>query len=95
MKIEGSTRLIDLTLAELFAVLDERDAEREKTAKNRQSLPSVVYGLDGLREIYHCSKSTAARILRSGKINAAVSRISARKFAINVDKALSLCPSNQ
>lgn len=93
MKIEGSTRLIDMTLAELFAVLDERDAERERTTQNRQSLPSVVYGLDGLREIYHCSKSTAARILQSGKINSAVTRVSARKLVINVDKALSLCPN--
>lgn len=83
-----------MTLAELFQVLDERDAEQRKMAQQRAGLPAMVYGLDGIMQLYRCSKSTAARILRSGRIDAAVTRVSARKFAINVDKALSLCPSN-
>lgn len=93
-EINGNTRLIDMTLAELFQVLDERDAERKKMAQQREKLPALVYGLDGIMQVYNCSKSTAARILKSGRIDAAVSRVSSRKFAINVDKALSLCPNH-
>lgn len=91
-QINGDTRLIDITLGQLFQLLDERAAEREKTAKKRNELPSLVYGLDGIQQIYGCSKSTAVRILKSGRIDSAVARVSPRKFAINVEKALSLCP---
>lgn len=34
MKIEGNTRLIDMTLVELFAVLDERDQSAKEPPKN-------------------------------------------------------------
>lgn len=91
MQINGNTRLIDMTLEELFQAIDERIAEREKSAK--KAMPEVVYGLTGIMQVYQCSKSTAARILRSGRIDAAVSRVSARKLVINVAKALSLCPN--
>lgn len=89
---DTSRRIIDMTLAELFAALDERDQQRRERERANGDLPSMVYGLDGLQKIYRCSKSTASRILRSGKIDNAVTRISARKFAINVDKALNAVP---
>lgn len=91
MQINGNTRLIDMTLEELFQAIDERNAEREKNTK--KAMPEVVYGLTGIMQVYQCSKSTAARILRSGRIDAAVSRVSARKIVINVATALSLCPN--
>lgn len=84
-----STRIIDLTVEQLLALLDERDANKAEA----QRLPTVVYGLEGIMEIYRCSKSTAGRVLRSGRIDEAVTRISARKFAVNVAKALTLCPN--
>ncbi len=93
MEINGSTRLIDMTLEDLLMMLDRRDREREKEASARQGLPSVVYGIAGLCDVYKCSRATAAKILRSGRIDAAVQRVSERKLIINVDKALTLCPN--
>lgn len=90
--MDGDIRLVDLTLGELFALLDERDAERENRAKQRDGLPTVVYGLAGVQQVYRCSKATAAKILSSGRIDAAVTRVTPRKIIVNVDKALALCP---
>ena len=84
-------RLIDMTLSELLAILDERDNRRKE--RDASGLPTLVYGLKGICEIYHCSPNTAARILRSGRIDAAVTRASARKLIVNVDKALALLPN--
>jgi hypothetical protein len=40
MQINGNTRLIDMTLEELFQAIDERIAEREKSRK--KAMPEVV-----------------------------------------------------
>lgn len=85
-------RIVDMTLAELFAALDERDEQRRQK-QQADALPAVVYGIAGVRQIFRCSKSTACRIMRSGRIEGAVSRVSDRKFIINVAKALELCPN--
>ena len=87
-------RLIDMTLGELLAILDERDRRAAEQRGAIAGLPSLVYGLDGICELYHCTKQTASRIKRSGRLDAAISQVSKKKFAINVSKALSLLPNN-
>jgi len=48
-----------------------------------------VYGIDGIAEIFGCSRPTASRIKKSGKINAAIRQIG-RKIVVDVELALSL-----
>lgn len=89
-----STRLVDMTLGDLMALLDERDRRRAAKAA-AETLPQLVYGLDGIRTLYHCSKPTALRIKRSGRLDGAITEISERKFAVDVRKALELMPLKQ
>jgi hypothetical protein len=55
----------------------------------REQLPKLVYGIEGIAQLYHCSKATAQRIKNSGKIAAAITQHD-RTIVVNVDKALSL-----
>lgn len=48
-----------------------------------------VYGIDGIAEIFGCSRPTASRIKKSGRINAAIRQIG-RKIVVDVELALSL-----
>ena len=65
----------------------------EATIKDNPSqTPSekkYVYGIDGIAEIFGCSRPTASRIKKSGKINAAIRQIG-RKIVVDVELALSL-----
>ena len=49
--MEASRRLIDMTLDELLAVLDARDAERRRAEAEQASVPSLVYGLAGIQQL--------------------------------------------
>ena len=80
-------RLIDMTLGDLLAILDERDTERRERERRDSQEPATVYGLEGLCQIFHCSKATAYRLKQSGKINSAITMTGKRKFAVNVSKA--------
>lgn len=89
--MNAQTRLIDMTLGDLLDVLAEREARlKADIAENsREKLPQFVYGIEGIAQIYNCSKSTAQRIKNSGKIAEAIKQYN-RTIIINVDKALSL-----
>lgn len=91
--MDKETRIIDLTLDELFAALDERDRRKQEAQKQVAGMPELVYGLQGIQQLYRCSKTTASKLLRSGKLNPAVSRVSKKNIVINVAKALALCPN--
>lgn len=93
MTIDRGTRLVDLTLGDLLAVLDERETCRQETARREETLPPLVYGLSGIQMLYRCSKSTASRILRGGRIDAAVSQVG-RKIVVNTRKALECLPQD-
>lgn len=87
----NNTRLIDLTLADLARILDERDRLlveriREEVAAN---LPSHVKGIKGIAEIYGCSMATAQRIKNSGKIDAAITQVG-RTIVTDTRAALAL-----
>ena len=49
----------------------------------------TVYGLDGLCELFGCSKSTAMRIKKSGVIDGAISQVN-RKIVVDAELALKL-----
>lgn len=48
-----------------------------------------VYGLRGIQELFHCSKSTAYNIKRSGRIDEALSQIG-NTIIVDAEKALEL-----
>lgn len=51
--------------------------------------PKYAYGIDGLAEIFGCSKSTAKRIKAGGTINKAIAQ-QGRTIVIDVDLAIAL-----
>lgn len=67
MNIKPDTRLIDLTVADLMLLIKE-----QINLADDNTLPRYVYGLNGIMQIFNCSKSTAARIRKSGKIDRAI-----------------------
>lgn len=48
-----------------------------------------VYGLKGIQQLFHCSKSTAFNIKRSGRIDDAISQIG-NTIIVDAEKALAL-----
>lgn len=62
---------------------------RQTVAEVLNPRPTYVKGLDGLCEIFQCSRATAKRIKASGSINKAI-RQQGRTFMTNVDQALQL-----
>lgn len=73
----------DLTVSEL------QDIIRRTVAEAITRRPEYVKGIDGLCEIFGCSRSTAKRIKQSGSIKKAI-RQQGRTFVTNVDLALEL-----
>lgn len=55
----------------------------------KASGPRYVSGIEGLCEIFGCSKSTAKRIKKGGTINKAIHQ-QGRTFVTNVDLAVQL-----
>lgn len=89
--MEDSTRIIDMTIADLNRLLDERDrllVERIRT-EVEAGLPSHVEGIKGIARIYGCSMATAQRIKNSGRIDAAITQVG-RKIVTDTRLALAL-----
>lgn len=90
--------LFQLTVGELMEVL-KNSREEECVADNTQPACTqvvvgsddkrYVYGIDGIARLFGCSKQTANRIKKSGKIDAAITQIG-RKIIVDADKALEL-----
>ena len=83
-RISNDTRLIDLTVGELKALFqsfipEEKDIEEKK----------YVYGLEGIAQLFNCSKSSAYRLKRSGKIDKAIIQ-EGQKIIVDVSLALKL-----
>ena len=59
-------------------------------SQSENSAPKrYVYGLKGIQSIFHCSKSSAYNIKRSGRIDGAISQIG-NTIVVDVEKALEL-----
>ena len=67
----------------------------QDTEKGREEEPRkrFVFGLDGICDLFGCSKSTAERIKQSGIIDAAISQVK-RKIVVDADLALQLFSNN-
>lgn len=89
--MEDSTRIIDMTIADLNRLLDERErllVERIR-AEVETGIPSHVEGIKGIARIYGCSMATAQRIKNSGRIDAAITQVG-RKIVTDTRLALAL-----
>lgn len=83
-RISNDTRLIDLTVGELRALLQDAIP-----VNNPPESKEYVYGLKGIAELFHCSYTEAYRIKRSGKIKKAIKQ-DGRKIITDAKKALEL-----
>lgn len=83
-RISNETRLIDLTVGELRALL-----QNAIPVNNPPESKEYVYGLKGIAELFHCSYTEAYRIKRSGKIDKAIKQ-NGRKIITDAKKALVL-----
>ena len=91
--------LFQLTLSEFVEVLKEvmeRDDSPIVPTPAVSAQVSIgsdgkryVYGIEGIARLFGCSKPTANRIKKSGKIDAAITQIG-RKIVVDADMALEL-----
>nr|DAN51027.1 MAG TPA: Protein of unknown function (DUF3853) [Caudoviricetes sp.] len=85
-----NTPLWQLTVGEFVELAKSlQDPGRGITDVTPRDGKKYVYGLNGLAELFACSKVTAFRIKKSGKINKAIKQIG-RKIVIDADLALEL-----
>ena len=79
---QDNTPISELTVGELRDLV--MSCVRESVSNRR-----LVSGLEGLADLFGVSISTAKRIKKSGRINAAIAQ-SGRTFVVDADKAIRL-----
>lgn len=88
-RISDDTRLIDLTVGELKELFESLVPKITPVIPTQsKSEKRLVYGLKGIKELFHVSDSTA-RKLKNGPIKRAVSQ-SGRTIVVDVEMALKL-----
>lgn len=89
-RIDLNAPLWQLTTGEFMDVVREavKGVMPEPTEQKNEG-KRLVYGLDGIAEIFNCSRTTAQRIKNSGVLDKAITQVG-RKITINVDKALEI-----
>lgn len=88
MNIDENTRVIDLTVGQLFEYLSKAvkgSNVNDYTTKEKK----YVYGITGIATLFNCSVSTANRIKSSGVINQAISQ-NGRTIVVDADLAIKL-----
>lgn len=86
IQVDNNTPIAMLTVGQLRDVLNS--VERS-TIEVKEKYTSYVYGIAGIARLFNCSIPTAARIKKSGKIDAAIKQIG-RKIIVDADLALEL-----
>lgn len=86
MKLQDTTKLSELTVADLRDLLYEIQSGNTQGAAKPTG--RLVYGLNGIRELFHCSHKQA-QYYKDNVIKGAVSQ-NGRKIVVDVDKALEL-----
>lgn len=88
--------LFQLTLGEFIEAMNGMKSMEPAVEEKKPTQVSVgndgkkyVYGINGIAQLFGCSKPTANRIKRSGKIDGAITQIG-RKIIVDADKALEL-----
>ncbi len=72
--------------------MQDQEADMQDQEADVKPLPvkdKYVYGIDGLANLFGCSRATATRIKASGKIDKAITQIG-RQIIIDTDCALEL-----
>ena len=88
-RISDDTKLIDLTVGELKELFESLVPKiTPMVLTQSKSEKRLVYGLKGIKELFHVSDSTA-RKLKNGPIKEAVSQ-SGRTIVVDADMALML-----
>jgi hypothetical protein len=87
--ITNDTPIAMLTVGQLKEFLGTIEVQPQFQPVPIAPTKRYVYGQKGVAEIFGCSIPTASRILASGKITGAVSKIG-RCIVVDVDKALEL-----
>jgi hypothetical protein len=82
-----NTRLIDMTFGELIDAI--KKYQQPTTIIQEPKEKWLVYGREGLAELFGCSKKHADTIRNSGVIDKAVSRIG-KIIVVDAEKALEL-----
>ena len=77
-----------LFLSRQTAHIDSHTASTQETPTEKR----YVYGIAGLCEIFGCSKPTAIRIKKSGRIDKEITQVG-RKIVIDAELALQLASS--
>lgn len=85
-RISDDTRLFDLTTGELKELI--RSAIAIPEAKKQED-KKLVYGINGIAQLFGCSKAAACRLKSSGLIDKAISQYG-RTIVVDVEKALEL-----
>lgn len=87
--ITDSTRIIDLTVGQFMRLI-------EQTLTPVSALPppvlpdrKLVYGIEGIAQLFGCSRTTASRIKASGRIDEAITQ-NGRVIVVDAEKALEL-----
>ena len=76
-------------LVEEYLEMKSRQEVKEATIKPK----NLVYGLDGIKQLFGCSTTTAWRIKNSEWIRPAISQVG-RKIVVDADLALELANEN-
>ena len=72
-----------------FVALMKSTLQDTENGKEEEPRKRFVFGLDGICDLFGCSKSTAERIKQSGIIDAAISQVK-RKIVVDAELALQL-----
>lgn len=83
-RISNDTRLIDLTVGELKALIQSSMSEQKSVGQKK-----LVYGLQGLADLLRCTKRHASKIKSSGILDEAIKQ-RGRTIVIDSDLALEL-----
>ena len=92
MQLSDKARLSDMTIGDFRAFLKEELGNLMTPAKDAGCTPKptgrLVYGLDGIRELFHCSHKQA-QFYKDNVIREAVKQ-NGRKIVVDADYALEL-----
>lgn len=78
--MEATTRIIDLTVAELISIINATieqhgTAPMPRVEAQQKPAEQPFYGIDGIAEVLHCSRATAQRLKSSGMLEGGYQQI--------------------
>ena len=81
--------LWQLSVCELKQIITKLLDEKLHAIENGQKPTTRVYGIQGLADLLHCSKTKANQIKKRGLIDNAITQVD-RKIVIDADQAIKL-----